>query len=199
MNLIQRYKQLNIWNKIAFWGSFASIIAFVLSYIPKKNIPNVKTQGSYSPGIVLGNYNVKIENKTHITEQRNLENNIAQWALTRKQSNDLQLALMTIPIDSQINGTRKIVRIQYYLSNAEGMNFRDELSLLFKRAGWEPWAGMNDDSRYEHGLWIYGPMNQTKNIQRAFALTGIPLQLDNKEHNEEQDRYSSVIVIGRNK
>lgn len=33
MNIRDRYKKLNLWNKIAFWGSLSSIIAFVFTVI----------------------------------------------------------------------------------------------------------------------------------------------------------------------
>ena len=122
-----------------------------------------------------------------------------QRTLTPNQSTQLQVALASAPLDSTMRKSGRMVRIQYYLSVPDGTSLRDELSLVFRRSGWEPWGGMNDDSRYEHGLWIYGPPTQAAIIQRAFASAGIPLQLDNKEHTEEQDRYSSVIVIGRPK
>lgn len=55
MNLIQRYNKLNIWKKIAFWGSLASIISLAFFLILRNN-PNVETQGNYSPGTVNGDY-----------------------------------------------------------------------------------------------------------------------------------------------
>ena len=36
MNLILRYKKLTFWNKIALWGSLASIVALVFTFLPKK-------------------------------------------------------------------------------------------------------------------------------------------------------------------
>lgn len=34
MNILERYRRLTLWNRIAFWGSLASIFALMLTAIP---------------------------------------------------------------------------------------------------------------------------------------------------------------------
>jgi hypothetical protein len=51
--MIQRYIK-----SITFWGSIASILGLAFFFLPKKNNLNLETKGDYSPGIVVGDYNI---------------------------------------------------------------------------------------------------------------------------------------------
>ena len=54
MNLLQRYRRLNIWNKVAVWGSICSILGLLYLFFPSgQSKANIHVE--HSPGAVIQN------------------------------------------------------------------------------------------------------------------------------------------------
>lgn len=55
MNLRQRYQRLTVWNKVAVWGSLASILGVVLYFVPQRRVdaPRQITNIDRSPAAMV--------------------------------------------------------------------------------------------------------------------------------------------------
>ena len=59
MALWKRYQALDGWNKVAFWGSLASILGLVLTFLSPPSISQ-QTHGANSPAIANNNGSITI-------------------------------------------------------------------------------------------------------------------------------------------
>ncbi len=127
MKLLTRYKRLTLWNKIAFWGSLASILSVIFFFITK-NDSVIVNSNNQKGGITAGNIeSLQITNV-------NPQNNAIESEQIRK---DQQLALIyqseplhqfktclrwTLPLGNNVDYEIDEV-FNYGINFAEGINY----------------------------------------------------------------------------
>ena len=135
MRLMTRYKRLNIWNKVAFWGAVASIVSLLIFFVARNPEGGISVETTNSPGAVV---------QTAVNSPNSIQ--VAAGTLNVQQGNvQRHLSSATAKELVQIlrNSGAHSVDLIGAMGNPEAYELADQLHKLFREAGWDVYPSVN--------------------------------------------------------
>ncbi|MBP7051447.1 MAG: hypothetical protein KBE65_10575 [Phycisphaerae bacterium] len=135
MRLLARYKKLNFWNKVGFWGAVASIVSLLAFFSTRDPGDGISATTTDSPGAIVQTA-VNSPNSVQVAAGTVY---VQQGSVQRRLSQATAKELVQILRGSSAQSVEFIAA----MGNPEAYELADQLHKLFREAGWDVYPSVN--------------------------------------------------------